>query len=272
MKITRLDLDGAGSPMALVTRILETERDLPIPVPVEALCERLDISAIADLHTEGFEAALITDEVKSSGAILVRRDCSRQRRRFSVGHELGHFLIPTHMPAADGSILCSARQLRMFDPKTADRRSRMEVEANRFAALLLMPPPVLRPELRKASPDIAEILRLARLFDVSKEAMARSYVEYHREAVAAIVVRNARILRQYRSRDFPFLASAPGGAVPPGACFHAGPGAKQSTRTECEPDVWLDDRAARGVGAMTEQVLPAAKRMGPRPASCRACR
>ena len=33
--------------------------------------------------TQGFEAALITDECKSAGAIFVARDRSRQRRRFS---------------------------------------------------------------------------------------------------------------------------------------------------------------------------------------------
>lgn len=100
MTISRLDLDGAGSPSALVTRILQLEPNLPIPVPVEELCGQLDISSITDLETDGFEAALVTDDCKSQGAILVAKDRSRQRRRFSIAHELGHFLIPAHMPPA----------------------------------------------------------------------------------------------------------------------------------------------------------------------------
>ena len=68
----RLDLDGAWSAAAVVSRILEIERDLPIPVPIEQLCAQLDIESINELHTEGFEAALLADGVKSIGSILVK--------------------------------------------------------------------------------------------------------------------------------------------------------------------------------------------------------
>jgi hypothetical protein len=47
MKVTRLDLDGTGSPVGLVTRILKIEKDLPIPVPIEELARQLDIEEIA---------------------------------------------------------------------------------------------------------------------------------------------------------------------------------------------------------------------------------
>jgi hypothetical protein len=43
VKVTRLDLDGTGSPMGLVTKILQTEKTLPIPVPIEELALQLDI-------------------------------------------------------------------------------------------------------------------------------------------------------------------------------------------------------------------------------------
>jgi hypothetical protein len=60
MKVTRLDLDGTGSPMGLVTRILKIEKDLPIPVPVEELARQLDIEEIAPLEMQGFEGGLLT--------------------------------------------------------------------------------------------------------------------------------------------------------------------------------------------------------------------
>jgi len=84
---------------------------------LEALCERLDILSIKDLKTDGFEAALVTDAVKSAGHILVAEGRSRHRRRFSIGHELGHFLIPAHRMSADAPLLCSAEQLRLLDTK-----------------------------------------------------------------------------------------------------------------------------------------------------------
>lgn len=212
MTVSRIDLDGAGSPSALVTRILQLEPNLSIPVPIEQLCRQLDITSIAELETDGFEAALVTDAVKSTGAILVAKARSRQRRRFSIAHELGHFLIPTHLPRPGEPSLCSAEQFRMIDPGELDRGRRMEVDANRFAAQLLMPPPVLRAELQKIRrPAVTDIVRLAGLFDVSKEAMARAYVGYSREAVCIVVVRKGRMLRTYRKA----------GNLPPLAVFRS---------------------------------------------------
>ena len=60
MKVTRLDLDGTGSPMGLVTRILKIEKHLPIPVPIEELARQLDIEEIAPLETQRFEGGLVT--------------------------------------------------------------------------------------------------------------------------------------------------------------------------------------------------------------------
>lgn len=259
MKVSRLDLDGAGSPTALVTRILQLEPDLPIPVPIEQLCNQLDITSIGELEADGFEAALLTDECKASGAILVAKDRSRQRRRFSIAHELGHFLISTHFPASGTLSPCSAEHLRLVDVRDQDRRRRMEAEANRFAALLLMPPPVLRAELKQIyTPDVTDIVRLSTTFDVSKEALARAYVEYSREAVAIVVIRSDRIMRIYRSpKNFPWIDASPGQTVPAGSRYHAElrtPGNASET-VECEPTLWLGESDARKVETLTEQVL-----------------
>ena len=259
MKITRLDLDGAGSPAALVTRILEIERDMPIPVPIELLCDRLDIVSVGDLETAGYEAALITDECKANGAILVAKGRSRQKRRYSVSHELGHFLIPTHMPSADGRILCSAQDMRtVLGRAELDRRARMEAQANQFAALLLMPPPVLKAELRSKVLDLGRIIQLAVDFDVSKEAMARACVDHSQGSIAVIVVRDGKILRMYR-RDgkFPFIAPARGDRVPADSSFHdcGLPAGSVTTMEECEPETWLGYRDAKRVELLEEQVL-----------------
>lgn len=219
MTISRLDLDGAGSPAALVTRILQLEPALAIPVPIEQLCRQFDITSIGELETAGFEAALITDECKSAGAILVASERTRQRRRFSIAHELGHFLIPSHLPRPGERSLCSSEHLSIHDLKEQDRRRRMEAEANRFAALLLIPPPVLRAELKAIRhPDVSDIVRLAKLFDVSKDAMARAYADYTRQAIAIAVIRNGRVLRTYRNvANFPALAVWRGQPVPSGS-------------------------------------------------------
>ncbi|MET0181006.1 MAG: ImmA/IrrE family metallo-endopeptidase [Novosphingobium sp.] len=64
-----------------------------------------------ELDTDGFEAALVTDPCKASGDILIASGRSSGRRRFSIAHELGHFLIPIHVPSADRCRLCSTDDL-----------------------------------------------------------------------------------------------------------------------------------------------------------------
>ena len=135
----------------------------------------------------------------------------------------------------------------------------MEAEANRFAAQLLMPPPLLRAELRKARrPDIAEILRLADHFDVSREALARAYVEQHREALAVVITRHGKALRIYRPAiRFPWMSIGSGDAVPRGSLFHraVAAGRELSKPEDCEPETWLGERAAAAVSTLSEQVL-----------------
>lgn len=258
MTISRLDLDGAGSPAALVTRILQLEPARAMPVPIEQLCRQFDITSIGELETADFEAALITDECKSAGAILVASERTRQRRRFSIAHELGHFLIPSHLPRPGERSLCSSEHLSIHDLKEQDRRRRMEAEANRFAALLLIPPPVLRAELNAIRrPDVGDVVRLAKVFDVSKDAMARAYADYTRAAVGIAVIRNGHVLRTYRNAaNFPPLAVWRGRPVPSGslAATTFQPG-QVSNVEECEPGLWVREPDDRTVEALTQQVL-----------------
>ena len=215
MRVTRLDLDGTGSPLGLVAKILEAEPDLPIPVPIEELAMSLDIGEIAELNTEGFDGGLVTDEARSFGGILVRKAMDRRRRRFTIGHELGHFLIPTHTLPATGQFLCSSLDMRRWSAKAQDRAARMEAEANKFSAGILMPAPHLRPLLGKGKgPDLNRILSIHEHFDVSREAAARSYVNYHGGILALVVIQRARILRIYRSASFPRTCVSAGSPIP----------------------------------------------------------
>lgn len=213
--------------------------------------------SVDELTTEGFVAALVTDVNKATGGILVADSLSPERRRYSIGHELGHFLIPTHVVPPEGRILCSREDMLAFNVREQGRRQRMEFEANQFAALLLMPPPILRAELARKAPSLDEVVRLARNFAVSKEAMARSYVEYSREDIAIVRARNGKVLNAIRSRDFPRIEPGSGDPVPPDSVWHD---ARQvsgvpSSIGACEPDTWFSHSDCRTIEGLTEQVL-----------------
>src|SRR3546814_17385657 len=77
----------------------------------------------------------MTDAEKNRGVILVKAGTRDDRRRFTVAHELGHFLMPSHR----GSRQCTASDLR--ERRRNNDHRRQEAEANRFAAGLLMPRP-----------------------------------------------------------------------------------------------------------------------------------
>ena len=255
-----MDLDGkgAGSPEGLVSLILKAEKDLPIPVPIEDLCLQLDIKEIKAFDTEAFEGALITDKARSSGIILLNENRPHPRKRFTIAHELGHFLIPTHMPNDEGKFLCSREDMQRLSAQENDRRARMEVEANRFASLILIPPPSLRVQLGECrTPDLQDVPRLARLFNVSKQAMARAYADYHEKLIAIVVVHKGQVQVTYSNRvRFPFVHVTRGQAIPFNSYFHRGRFDRgvASDREECDPELWVAPITGQRFQGMTEQV------------------
>ncbi|CAO4163161.1 hypothetical protein CLBKND_00091 [Methylorubrum aminovorans] len=131
MPISRMDFADAGSPEALVKRILQAEPNLPLPVPIKELCARLGILRIKNLNADEFEGGLVTDAKRSEGTILAKRG-GEPRRRFTIAHELGHFLMAHHVSdqLVDEAIL---REWLM----NVGRRSAVERLAHLFCELLL---------------------------------------------------------------------------------------------------------------------------------------
>ena len=258
MNVTRIDLDGTGSPHGLVAKILKAEPNLPIPVPIEDLARQLDIAEINELETDGFEGGLLTDDCKSKGIILVNRAAYGGRRRFTIGHELAHFLIPTHKPVKEGKFLCSREDMRRWSAKENDAYARMEVEANKFSALILMPPPKLRPLIdRLGDPSLAHVVKIARHFEVSKDSAARAYAEYHDERIAIAVVKDGVVQRIYKDIKFPKIGAVYGVPVPGESLFHIAAARRQqlSDILENNAGLWLESDWGKRLPTLYEQIF-----------------
>ena len=255
--LSRLELDDVGSPAEIARRIHELAPDLPLNFTIEDICQHLDIDSIEERPVTSFEAMLLTDENKARGMIVLAEGRKRERRRFSIAHELGHFLIPTHKGYAGDGFSCSIADFRVGDTREQDRRLRIEAEANRFAAHLLMPPTRIRSALTSRQPDLREIVGLAAEFGVSREAMARGYIDAHRETLAVVILHNGLIDRTYRGDGFPWIEPryrqpAPADSIATGHDLQPG---QYSDMEECDPESWLGDYGARKVEVLSEQIL-----------------
>jgi hypothetical protein len=150
-------------------RFVATYGGEPPPVDVEELAGSLcrlrvrqadDLSAIPGAPNDAALSGLL---LPARREVWVSRRESWERRRFSVAHEVGHFLL--HAFDQSEGAFCRAVDLRP-DPESPERLR--EREANRFAAELLMPEPMVRREVEGRG---ADPLVLAPVFAVSALAM-----------------------------------------------------------------------------------------------------
>jgi Zn-dependent peptidase ImmA (M78 family) len=124
------------------------------------ICKRLGLR-IKEIPLTGAHGALVRSKNSSKGIISVKASLREEtQKRFTVAHEIGHFVIPYHK---DLSNVCDARTLGRFG-KTLPRP---ELEANEFAAELLLPARLVRMPLRVDTPSLETISSVATEFETS---------------------------------------------------------------------------------------------------------
>ena len=215
MQIDRVELADCTSPERIIAEILRQVPDLPIPVPIEELAAAVGITGIHRMATENFEGGLITQPERRDGVILVNGKANRLRQRYTVGHELGHYLIAAHQPRDSGQFTCSKSDMNIRKADRDNRSQRMEAEANRFSAGMLMPLVKFKADMRtQGGPDLNHVVALAARYDVSKEAAAIHYSAYHHDDCAIVLSQNGLVKRVYKPPRFPFVEAVIGKPLP----------------------------------------------------------
>lgn len=102
-------------------------------------------------------------------------------QRYSVSHELGHYFIPGHPDA-----VLNAHGVHESRAQYTSK-DRYEMEADGFAAGLLMPRHLFFPALERAGTGFSAILSLSCLCKTSLHATAIRYVQCTRELVAVVI-------------------------------------------------------------------------------------
>lgn len=142
------------------------------PIHVEAITEAHGFE-IARHRFDGPESGFALRDGKRS-IIGVNIQTSRRRQRFTIAHELGHMLMHEGRPLTVDQAVLRVDLRNDVSSMAADSQ---EIEANTFAATLLMPDEMVfeyATILLRSKPDISRddlITSLARTFDVSVEAM-----------------------------------------------------------------------------------------------------
>ncbi len=135
-----------------------------IPVDPVVLANRLGIRVSNAVFSDSSLSGMIAKRGQKK-SLLVNDNDAIQRKRFTIAHELGHSLLHLN---ADGEFVDNQIDLfRTEFDKQEEGSFSMEVEANQFAAALLMDADLVR----KMWPELRDVEKMAELFKVSETAM-----------------------------------------------------------------------------------------------------
>ena len=153
-------------------QLLEDGGVTKVPVPLERLAE-LCRASIRYEPFDGEGSGMVHVRPDKSGVIGVNSEHAKTRQRFTIAHELGHLLLH----GEEEFHIDEKRPLALRDATSSQATDSREIEANQFAAELLMPATFVRASVEsliERDSDIAvedAIEDLAQAYRVSPLAM-----------------------------------------------------------------------------------------------------
>jgi len=133
------------------------------PVDIVGIANTLGVNVWEDVLLDGVSGKIFRDPLNggSSGfSIVVSKTESLFRKRFTVAHEIAHFIL--HRDALEGGLIEDA----LF---RSGLSSKIETEANKLAAEILMPFGLIQ---KLIAADVRSIEDLSEALEVSKAAIS----------------------------------------------------------------------------------------------------
>jgi Zn-dependent peptidase ImmA (M78 family) len=156
----------------LVDRLLEQHGIISPPVPVEKIAEAFGLELRRAPAEEDLSGFLYRDRHKKTAAVGVNSTHHANRQRFTIGHELGHYLLHD----LEGIHVDRRFEVKLRNGKSGEETDDQEKEANLFAAELLMPERILKADLAMIEQldleDEASLVRLSERYAVSVQALS----------------------------------------------------------------------------------------------------
>jgi len=217
MQLDRCDLADLHHPAILARKIHELLGPLTGAVPVVEIARALDIQDVRLDRFDGFEGMLLTDRVRSTGSILANTRQGSRRARFTVAHELGHFLMERHQLSDVSGFRCRAQDMR--ETREGQQDLRQEAQANQFASDVLAPAKLVTP-LFSSEPDLRDAQRLRDHLDLSLEVCVRRMITLRPEALAAVWSHDGTVRYTLKGADFPYVYLSRGDRLPTDSLAH----------------------------------------------------
>ena len=176
-------------------RIVKDRAIATLPVDPIAVAKDLGIEVMAKPPSAPGVSGMLLRLDNMFGIAYATHIDSIGFQNFSVAHELGHYFLPGHVDAvlADGDVHESRAGFASGD--------RYEMEADHFAATLLMPRTLFRGAMRTAGDGFPAIEQLAEQCRTSLTATAIRYTRCTSDPVAVVLSTGSRI-------DYCFMSNA----------------------------------------------------------------
>ncbi|MCX6864632.1 MAG: ImmA/IrrE family metallo-endopeptidase [Verrucomicrobia bacterium] len=164
----------------------------PDEIDLESIAFKAGELLIEDGGLDNSEGRLVTTD-EGGGTIRVKHGLHPGRRRFTIAHEIGHYILH---PKKRLNHSDSVTNFRIWNEPSE------EAEANLFAAELLMPEFLFKKLMTKNAPSLKFIDEIASVFNTSTMATAFQYTVYSKEPVALVVSVDGKVRWRVQSATF----------------------------------------------------------------------
>ncbi|ODS57844.1 MAG: hypothetical protein ABS36_05230 [Acidobacteria bacterium SCN 69-37] len=141
------------------------------PIDVNRIAKDLGLQILSeDLGAE--VSGLLVNNGRNA-YICVQKSDAETRRRFTIAHEIGHFVLRHQFIGGEHVHVDKGNFISQRGPRSSAGVDPMEIEANQFAASLLMPSRIVRKLAEQQGLPLwdSDVSELAKTFKVSEQAM-----------------------------------------------------------------------------------------------------
>ena len=147
----------------LTSNILINNDMFKVPVDVVKIAKLNDIAVYEGDLEKSVSGAIRYNKEKENFEILVNKNDTRERKRFTIAHEIGHFFLHKEILMSDEIHIDIMYRM----PNEDEEQKKRERDVDYFAGALLMNKTLLTKMYNESN----TITELAKIFDVSVSAM-----------------------------------------------------------------------------------------------------